>query len=864
MKSPHSLLICLVLFMPHWSSAQKPSVKKLAVTWEVKPHASANNAATDVVFTLSNHSNKPLLAKGWSLFFNSRIHLVSREGKLRVDHINGDLYRATCVEGIDALEKDESVRGYLTSEKPFRNNSDAPRGFYLVWDDKPDVGIPLESFSFIPYITGTSEPGNVEANEQRFLRNSVIDELEDQSLVKIFPTPFAYEERSGLFMITELTSIETDPGFEEIGEYLAEELVFYLGASPGLNPKPGDGRNRIILRKGNARPEEYTLSVNPARIEITSSSPAGAFYAIQSLKTMIQPSALKSVQRFVAVPSVEVMDRPHFAYRGLLLDVARNFQTKQQVLKIIDVMALYKLNVLHLHLTDDEGWRLEIRGLPELTETGSRRGHHPDRERYLSPAFGSGPDWQNSSANGYYSRQDFIDILRYAKLNFVTVIPEVAMPSHSHAAIVSMNHRYHKLMEDGKSAEANEFLLGALHATSANVNEAVSGNMMDPGLPSTFRFIEKVVDEIVTIYKEARVPLVALHVGGNDVSSTAWQGREEALLQLDGDPDIQDSDDLMRYFFRRVHRILKSRNVALYGWQDVGTSIRDRTKDDSFSPDPEFAHCNVFVDLYQSQSPEEYDRLARRMANAGYKVVLTPSPDFDFDVPYEDVYDEPGQSYGYADINRSFGFRMETNPGKTNELVSLAGYRERKHDNPLTDYGISNIVGIKGVLWTQTVATASELEYMLLPRLLALAERAWSQSPSWSGDMVTGSSRKAFAEDWSHFLHVLGKRELPRLDWYRGGYRYRIPAPGIKVEGGELKANIQFPGLILRYTTDGKAPTSRSPLYTGDIPATEGVKVRAFNSTGRGGRTAIWKSTLPLPEYSPEDQDEDDAAYTHK
>src|SRR5690606_22640411 len=110
--------------------------------------------------------------------------------------------------------------------------------------------------------------------------------------------------------------------------------------------------------------------------------------------------------------------------------------------------------------------------------------------------------------------------------------------------------------------------------------------------------------------------------------------------------DIQDSDDLMRYFFRRVHRILKSRNVALYGWQDVGTSIRDRTKDDSFSPDPEFAHCNVFVDLYQSQSPEEYDRLARRVANAGYKVVLTPSPDFDFDVPYEDVYDEPGQSYG--------------------------------------------------------------------------------------------------------------------------------------------------------------------------------------------------------------------------
>ena len=131
---------------------------------------------------------------------------------------------------------------------------------------------------------------------------------------------------------------------------------------------------------------------------------------------------LKTVRRYVAIPAVEVVDAPRFPHRALFLDVAKNFQTRQQVKKIIDVMALYKLNVLHLHLADDEGWRLEIRGLPELIQVGSRRGHTQMNGAHLPPSFGSGPHVLNAHGSGHFSRDDFIDILRYATARFVTVI----------------------------------------------------------------------------------------------------------------------------------------------------------------------------------------------------------------------------------------------------------------------------------------------------------------------------------------------------------------------------------------------------------------------------------------------------------
>ncbi len=861
--------------MPLCSWSQNTPVKKISLRWQVIETPLKEREGFHASLTITNHSRKPLPSKDWSLYFNCprQIKAIAK-GNLSLDHINGDLYRITPERDFIPISGGESVRIEWAMSGFNLNLTDAPKGFYWVWDDKPDVGITVEDILIVPPAqfplpdaSSTDKSTFIDQNERTFRENEMVLDIGEEAIVKIFPTPFAYEERSGFFMITESTWIETDPEFEEVGQYLAEELYFMIGKLPALNPGSGDERNRIALKKGNTRSEAYTLSVNPARIEIKSSSAAGVFYGIQSLKTLIVPTTLKSIQRFIAVPSVEVIDGPRFDHRALLLDVARNFHSKQQVIKVIDLMALYKLNVLHLHLSDDEGWRLEISGLPELTEIGARRGHNLDGARFLQPAFGSGPGWNAMAGNGYYSRQDFIDILRYAKLNHITVIPEIETPGHARAAIVSMNSRYHRLMEEGKKTEASEFLLRDPEDQSVYATQhGWTDNIMDPGLPSTYRFIENVIDEVIDLYKDAEVPLSLIHVGGNDIPSDAWAGSPTAMSLLKGDPEIRDHRDLKRYFFRRIERILKTKGLPLYGWQEIATRDRYRNTETAVLPDPEFAHRDVIVDVHNASSAEGLTDLPFRMANAGYKVVLSSYAHFGFNLPYDNTFPEPGISAGsFVDTERAFRFQphggvMTSTSDVAIRLVENSSAREES----LTDYGRKNIVGIKGLLWSETATNSSELEYMLLPRLFALAERAWASDPFRDGQSDSRKTRALLQEEWSHFANVLGKRELTRLDFYQGGYHYRIPAPGLMVDRGEVRANIQFPGLTMRYTTDGREPTIKSPVYTDPIPAAGIVKVRAFNSVGRGGRTSTWTSPLPLPEYSPEDQDKGDSAYTHK
>lgn len=873
MRSIIYLSFFILVWLPLSSWAQKSAAKKIGLRWQVLESTSNDPDHTEVSLTITNYSRKTLPSEGWSIFFNCPCRIKAKiNSHLSVNHINGDLYQIIPEGSISPVSQGESFHTEWIVSGCRLSISSVPKGFYILWDDKPDVGIAINDVAVVPHFPAdklSSSDGKpfVDLCERTYRRNESLVDISENGIVKIFPTPFAYEEGAGFFMITELTWIETDPEFEDVGKHLAEELYFMTGKLPAVNPSSGDERHRISLKKGNTQSEAYTLRVNPAGIEIASSSAAGIFYGIQSLKTLIFPTTLKSMQRFIAIPSVEVIDVPRFVHRALLLDVARNFHSKLQVMKVIDLMALYKLNVLHLHLSDDEGWRLEISGLPELTDIGARRGHNLDGSRYLQPAWGSGPGWNVVAGNGYYSRQDFIDILRYAKLNFVTVIPEIESPGHARAAIVAMNYRYQRLMEEGNEAEAKEFLLSDPDDQSVYITRhGWKDNIMNPGLPSTYRFIETVIDEVIAMYKEAEVPLSLIHMGGRDIPSDAWSGSPLARLLLNGDPDFRDARDLKGYYFHRIDRILNARGLPLYGWQEIGTREHYRKTETAIIPDPKFAHRDVIVDVHNTNSSEGESDLAFRMANAGYKVVLSSYSHFGFNLPYEDTFDEPGHSAGlFTDTENSFQFQLpgEVIASTSAVNMSFAGNTSSPKEG-LTAYGRENIVGIKGLLWSETATNPSELEYMLLPRFFALAERAWA------GGLIGGDrgdvrqTSALLQQEWSHFANVLGRRELTRLDYYHGGYHYRIPAPGLMVDRDVVKANIQFPGLTLRYTTDGREPTVKSPIYTEAIPAMGVIKVRAFNSVGRGGRTSTWTSPLSLPEYGPEDQNEGDSAYTHK
>ncbi|RYY32374.1 MAG: beta-N-acetylhexosaminidase, partial [Sphingobacteriaceae bacterium] len=302
---------------------------------------------------------------------------------------------------------------------------------------------------------------NKEVAAKVYAQNSVISKVDDDDIAPVFPTPANYKRKSGSFGLSGAVKIVNNPAFTAEANYLSAELGKVLVSSPSMSLTATD--NVIVLQKKPVSSAEgYELRVQSGKIIISASSNAGIFYGIQSLKSMLPPNVWAAKQNFIVLPCVEIIDAPRFEHRAFMMDVARNFQQKAEVLKLIDLLSLYKFNVLHLHLTDDEGWRIEIPGLPELTQTGAKRVHDPAERLGILPSYGSGAAG-NSSGSGFFTTQDYIDILKYATVRHIKVIPEIETPGHARAAIKSMNARYDRLMKEGKQAEAEEYLLRDLN-----------------------------------------------------------------------------------------------------------------------------------------------------------------------------------------------------------------------------------------------------------------------------------------------------------------------------------------------------------------------------------------------------------------
>lgn len=255
------------------------------------------------------------------------------------------------------------------------------------------------------------------------------------------------------------------------------------------------------------------------------------FYGIQTLRALIPPEYDRSPHAKVPVDATSIEDAPRFHYRGLTLDVARNFQSKQAILKLLDAMAFYKLNKLQLHLADDEGWRLEIAGLPELTQVGGRRGHTLRETDHLVPSFGSGVSANPaiSHGSGYYSRADFLDILRHAKLRHIEVIPEIESPGHARAAIIAMRARFFRLTKQGRTEDAKAYLLS------------------DPEDQSSYQSVQRWHDNVMNVCIAFNSPLHAggvsrarlnLCPGPNAAKNRAYWRRRSARWSMDTVPGV--------------------------------------------------------------------------------------------------------------------------------------------------------------------------------------------------------------------------------------------------------------------------------------------------------------------------------------
>lgn len=828
-----TLFMCCNLAVAVAQSVPTFNVSNLHITREV---LNSVGDKTLSVLTITNKGKETLPATGWTLYFNSRPLDVEDADAVyaKIKHVNGDLFQLSPLKGFAGIKPGASAKIRVLSTV-VKNKTDLSSGFYLVWDHAPAKGYNI-GLSNIHPVAHVDEI-ETQVAEHAFHQNKIIKDIPLDKLPKVFPNPVYYQESKGVFKLTSQVAIVSDKVFKKDAGLFAEDLLKVLGKKPSIIEV--GSTNAIILKKGVVTgAESYKLSVTPQRVLITADDAAGAFYGLQSLKTLFPSNSWGTVQKEIAVPAVEVEDAPRFGFRGFMMEVARNFQSKKEVLKALDVMALYKMNVLHFHLNDDEGWRLEIPGLPELTAVGSQRGHSVDEMTCILPSYGSGADKGVNSGSGFYTRNDFIEILKYATARHIRVVPEIETPGHARAAIKSMDARYARLMKEGKKEEAERFLLRDLNDKS--VYESVQGfndNIINVALPSVYNFLEKVVDEMRAMYVAADAPLATVHFGGDEVPEGVWEKSPVVAELLKKDASIKGVDEMWHYYFNKINMMLKSKGLYLSGWEEIGLRKALVNGEKKMVLDERFTKENFHADVWNNLKGNE--DLAYKMANAGYKVVLTPVTNLYIDMATTKSFEEIGQYWGgYVDVDKPFYFIpydmfkniQEDERGNPIDRKKLEG------KDKLTEFGKSNIVGMQAPLWSEIIKSPERFEYLLLPKLFGVAERAWAKDPEWAKEADPVKSVALYNQAWSEFANVLGKREIPRMNHYSGGFNYRIPTAGVLVENGQVTANVQLPGYIIRYTTDGTIPTIKSQVYSKPIQSKGAIQFRVFNSEGKAGR----------------------------
>jgi hexosaminidase len=580
--------------------------------------------------------------------------------------------------------------------RPLANQCRAPEGFYLQRKGKKPVPVEAE-YVFLP-----AEP--VAGFSWNHVDLSVFD------------------------MIPRLKKVVMDP------------------AGPSTTAIPDDVPVTYV---DGQRPGWYRITLN-GEVTVEAADSDGAYYATVTLDNL---------RRASTVPSAVVEDWPDLPYRGIMLDISRNFTKKDNLLKLIDILAHYKVNRLHLHMGDDEGWRVEIDGLPELTSYGAYRGipvlkedgsiEEPDA---LMPTYCMTPDRNDTETmgNGYYSHADFVDILRYANARHIRVIPEFDTPGHSRAAVKAMEYR-------ARTTGDTTYLLSEPEDTSKYVSvQDYTDNAINVALPSTYAFIGKVFDGLVALYAEAGVPLEAIHVGGDEVPEGAWVGSPacRALMEANGKTDIGWLKD---YYINRVLDIAEAKSVKLAGWQEVGQHLEPATFD-------RLRKNLAFTNLWAVSRGR--DQLAYTYANEGVPVVLSNSSNAYFDFAYNPSKTERGHNWGgYVDERRSFSFLpydiyRSVRWDDKGRPAELAAAGEGKP--VLSAEGKPFIIGVQGQLWAETLRCFDHVTYYLFPKALGLFERGWNASPAWAE--TTQPDDPAFVEDFDRFFTTVVEREYPYYD----------------------------------------------------------------------------------------------------
>ena len=482
----------------------------------------------------------------------------------------------------------------------------------------------------------------------------------------IVPRPVRVTPRTGTFTLTAATVIVTDRGTRELGGTLADYLFPATGYRLAVRASAPAGTRVISLGLDTAlkmlRDEGYRLEVTPARVTIRALRPAGAFYAIQTLRQLLPPAILREAKvtgTAWRMPAVSIEDYPRFTWRGMHLDVGRHFMPKEFVKKYIDLLALHKMNRFHWHLTEDQGWRIEIKQYPRLAQVGAWR-----RQTIIGKPDDDSTKWRfdGQPHGGFYTQDDIREIVAYAQARFITIVPEIEMPGHSQAAIAA----YPEL---GNTAETLSVW------TSWGVDE----NILNPGEP-TIRFYQNVLTEVMALF-----PGHWIHIGGDEAPKAQWKASSLAQQRI-RELGLKDEDELQSWFTRRMDEFLTAHGRSLIGWDEILQG--------GLAP-------NATVMSWRGTEG------GIAAARAGHDVVMAPTSHTYFDYYQSaDTTTEPFGIGGFLPLDTVYAFEPVP-PAFTPE--------EARH-----------ILGTQGQVWTEYMPDAKRVEYMAFPRACALAEVAWT------------------------------------------------------------------------------------------------------------------------------------------
>ena len=549
-------------------------------------------------------------------------------------------------------------------------------------------------------------------------------------------------------------------------------------------------------RRSGFGPEAYTIEVTSQRITVSASSATGLFYGAVTLWQLLPPGGNAG-----QVPAQTIRDAPTYAWRGLMLDSARHLQSPAFIRSMIDWMAWHKLNVLHWHLTDDQGWRLQICKYPRLTSVGAWRVD-PDGVRY----------------GGFYSQDEVRDILRFSATRHVRIVPEIDLPGHATAAIAAypfLGASADSEADAGSGADAGA-QAGRGAGAQASTDTAPGSSAPAPAVsaswgvhthllnlePRTFRFLEDVLDEVIALF-----PGPDIHIGGDETVKDEWKASRQVQARAH-QLGIRDSDALQAYFTQRVGRYLAARGRRIIGWDEI--------------LQPGLPKGAIVMSWHGVSG-------AHDAAVAGHDAILTPWPTLYFDNRQSTLATEP--------------------PGRL-RVVSLEDvYRFEPHDAALSTAQQRHVLGLQANLWTEHIRTEQRLQWMALPRAAALAEVGWS-APQ--------------LRSWPDFLERLAPM-FARYRAFGLNYSDSVFAPAAEISGGaggakdytvtlsdqaaaqSDRTQVQVNSVggaaavgDIRFTLDGREPSAQSTRYAAALTVPVGTEIRAAAFVGSEQVSRTW------------------------